>query len=136
MKINIKTIPHKSQTYETCGNWQLTNTKNGEPVFSIQVSELGDWRMELLIAVHELVEVALCKQRRITQKQVDKFDLNYEADRLKGLHGEDDEPGDDPKSPYRREHFFATNIEALLSAELGVDWQEYEKRVYALDQSK
>jgi hypothetical protein len=42
------------------------------------------------------------------------------------------EPGDHEHAPYRREHFFATNLERLLSAELGVDWFEYDRDVDAL----
>jgi hypothetical protein len=38
----------------------------------------------------------------------------------------DVEPGDHPDAPYKREHCFATGIERLLAAELGVDWTAYE----------
>lgn len=37
-----------------------------------------------------------------------------------------------PNAPYRKEHFFATSLERLFSAELDVDWQEYERFVDAL----
>ena len=80
----------------------------------------------MLVAVHELVEVLLCKHRGITAAKVDAFDKAFEKARKPG---NEDEPGDDPKAPYRKEHFFATNIEALLSAELGVDWAKYEREI-------
>ena len=35
-------------------------------------------------------------------------------------------------APYRKEHFFATNLERLLAAELKVDWFEYDRYVDAL----
>ncbi len=83
----------------------------------------------LLVALHELVEVTLCKKRCITEAQVDAFDMAYEKNRTKGDHSE---PGDHPDAPYRKEHFFATNIERLMAAELGVDWETYENHIGAL----
>ena len=41
-------------------------------------------------------------------------------------------PGDNINAPYRREHFFATNIERLFAGELNVDWFEYDRYVDAL----
>lgn len=93
---------------------------------------MGNQDYEALVALHELVEVLLCKKRGITTEQVDVFDKQFEADRAHGMHGPDDEPGDDPAAPYKREHFFATNIEALMSSELGVDWSEYEEKINEL----
>ena len=90
---------------------------------------MSDWRYELLVALHELVEVNLCKHRGVTEADVDAFDKSFEKNRKPG---NEDEPGDDPKAPYRKEHFFATNIEALMSAELKVDWAKYEKEINAL----
>lgn len=86
----------------------------------------------MLVAFHELAEVLICKHRNISQTSVDRFDKQFEKDRAKGKHGEDDEPGDDPKAPYRRAHFFATNVETMLSAELGVNWSQYESELYKL----
>ena len=48
------------------------------------------------------------------------------------MHGPEDEPGDDPAAPYKREHFFATNLEALMSGELGVDFSTYEEAINEL----
>lgn len=128
MNVKIKIIPHKDQRYPTCGDWFFDKKGN----LTICVSKLSDWRREMLIAIHELTEVLLCKDRKISQAAVDRFDKQFEKDRLKGKHGDDDEPGDDPKAPYRKEHFFATNIEALLAGELKVDWASYEDELYKL----
>jgi hypothetical protein len=119
VKITIETIPHDQQRYPTCGDWW--EDANGD--LQIRVSDTGNPDFESLVGLHELVEVLLCRKRGITTEQVDAFDKAFEAARIEG---NDDEPGDDPKAPYRKEHFFATNIEALMSAELGVNWQEYE----------
>lgn len=125
MNVTIKVIPHKKQRYETCGDWFFDSKKN----LQIRVSKLNDWRQEMLIAIHELVEVLMCKQQGITQRQVDTFDIDFEKYRPEG---DDSEPGDDSNCPYRRQHFMATNIEALLCAALDVNWQEYEKKLSKL----
>lgn len=132
MNIEIKTIPHNAQAYETPGNWRFDQDGN----LLIEVSDMGNWKYALLVAFHELVEVALCKDRNIQQALVDEFDIQYEKERNAGLHGKDDEPGDDASAPYRKEHFFATNLERLMAAELGVDWETYAKTVAALEQKK
>lgn len=157
MRILIETIPHEQQRYPTPGDWQFLfvptchgcgNTRDAQEncvgpgdcgdcgakmefveLIRIRVSELSDWRCEALVAVHELVELLLCRQRGITPEEVDAFDKEFEAKRQPG---NEDEPGDDPAAPYRKEHFFATNIEALLSSELGVDFQDYGKEIVKL----
>jgi hypothetical protein len=86
-----------------------------------------DWRYEILVAVHELVEWALTVHRGIPEEVISAFDVDYERLRESGaVRGE---PGDSPKAPYRNEHFFATNLERLFSAQLGVDWVEYSQYV-------
>lgn len=128
MNITIKTIPHNEQRYPTCGDWWDDEQGNLE----IRVSDMGNPDYEALVALHELVEVLQCRKRGITTAQVDVFDKQFEKDREAGLRGPEDEPGDDPQAPYRREHFFATNIERLVSGELDVDWNDYANSIYAL----
>lgn len=119
MNINIKTIPAEKQRYPTAGDWTFDHTGD----LNIYISDMGNWKYELLVAVHELIEVALCKDREIAQEVVDKFDMDFEAAHKEG------EPGDEPDAPYRREHLFATGIEKLLAAELGVDWKQYDTEI-------
>jgi len=120
--INIQVIPHSQQRYETVGDWW----KDEQGILQIRVSEFDDWKMESAVAVHELIEIILCHARGIKQDIVDDFDKNFEANRQEG---NTDEPGDDPKAPYRKEHFFATSIERLLCAELDINWKEYEEKI-------
>lgn len=122
MNIVISTIPHAQQRYETVGDWLFTVSGD----LSIRVSDTGDWRYDMLVAVHELVEVLICKHRGITQKAVDDFDMSF-----KPVDGTS-EPGDDPNAPYAREHSFATGIERLLAVELDVTWRHYENTLYEL----
>lgn len=121
LKINIETIPHKKQEYETIGNWKT----DGEGKIDIYVSDLGDWKMEALIGIHELVETLLCNNRGIKESDVLAFDLEFEKNRPEG---NDDEPGDSPQSPYLKEHQIATAVERLLCSYLDVNWEQYEQK--------
>lgn len=127
MKIIIETIPHDNQRYETVGDWFYDDYGT----LNIKVSELGDWKYEALIAVHELWEVLLCKHRGVNQDDVDKFDRAYEENREEG---DESEPGDDNKAPYRREHCSASGAERLLAAEFDILWNDYADAVTKLSQ--
>jgi hypothetical protein len=123
LRIHILTKPHSDQRYDTCGDW-LFDKQDGSLI--IYVSNLGDWKQELCVAVHELIEAMLCKDLGITDELVTEFDEDFESKRVEG---NTDEPGDSPDAPYKAQHFFATSLERLLAAELGVDWKEYEEAI-------
>ena len=125
MNITIKTIPHKEHRYETVGDWWFT--KNGD--IQIRVSKMDDWRYELLVGIHELVEVVLCKWMGVKQTSVDAFDIVFEKRRKKG---NTDEPGDDRCAPYRFQHCIATGVERTMAALLNVYWTEYEEKINSL----
>lgn len=126
MKIQIETIPHETQRYPTVGDYW--DAEDG--TIQVRVSNLADWRQEALVAVHEMVEMILTRHRGISEESISDFDIAFERGRERGqVLGE---PGDDPRAPYRREHFFATNLERLLAAELDVDWRAYEALVDGL----
>ena len=127
MEIEIKTIPHRSQRYETVGDYW--NDEAGE---HIRISEMGNKDYEFLVAFHELGEKYLCERLGIKMEDIDAFDIKFEEERKNGLHSEEDEPGDDIRAPYRKEHFFMTSLERLMAEQLGVDWSEYEKTVIKL----
>lgn len=94
--------------YETVGDWQIDLTGD----LRVLVTGLDVTSDEgFLIALHELVEMMLCRKRGITQQQVDEFDLAFAGD---------GEPGDDPACPYRSEHRAAMLIEHLMARELGM----------------
>jgi hypothetical protein len=126
MKIIIETIPHDQQRYPTVGDWQW---KDDGETLTIKVSNMGNWRYEALVAVHELVEVLLCKQAGVSEEKVDQFDINFEARRTEG---DDSEPGDDAQAPYRDQHCIATGIERILAVQLDVPWKAYEYALYEL----
>jgi hypothetical protein len=118
MKIDIDTIEHKEQVYDTCGNyWE------DDGVRFIRVSQMEDEKFEFLVVLHELIEQELCQVRGIATADIDKFDQEFTGE---------GEPGDAEFSPYKKEHFFSTSIERLMAAELGVEWQEYEAKINSL----
>ena len=125
MIIQLRTIPHAQQRYETVGDWRILPDRS----IQIDVSDMGNEDYAFLVAIHEALEVWLCQKRGITDEAVTAFDIEFERNRPEG---DESEPGDAPGAPYRKEHFFATNIERMIAAELGIDWREYEKAVVSL----
>ena len=130
MKVAIESIPHDEQRYPTVGDYWLDESGTDQ----VRVSSMPDWRYEALVAVHELVEMLLARHRGISEEHISQFDIAFEQAREQG--GAFGEPGDAPDAPYRREHFFATNLERLLAAELDVDWFTYDRFVDALGVKK
>lgn len=126
MNIRIESIPHEKQRYSTVGDWYYED--NGKTLV-IRVSDLGDERYNQLVAVHELIEVLICQQTFVSQAAVDAFDMEFEKNRPEGNI---DEPGDDPHAPYRTQHSFATAVERMLAAAMGVSWSKYADAVEAL----
>lgn len=125
MRIEIQTIPHSSQRYETVGDFLLDD----DGAIQVRVSEMGNDDYAFLVAIHELVELWLCRKRNISFEAIDAFDIAFEAARPEG---DLSEPGDDPKSPYRDMHCLATGVERMLCAALGLSWAEYDAAVNAL----
>ena len=125
MNTIIRIIDGKDMRYPTVGDYQ---EKDG--IQYITVADMANEDYNFLVALHEFVESYLCKKRGIKEEDISKFDIEFEKNRK-----EDDnsEPGDDPNAPYKKEHFFATNIERQMALELGVDWNEYDKTVCELE---
>ncbi len=121
MDITIKVIDHNKQRYETCGDWY---EESGN--LKITVSDTKNPEYNALIAIHELIEAILCKNAGISERVVTNFDKDFEQTRA---FLNNDEPGDDPKAPYRKQHLIATGIEKIIASTMNIDWQEYEKSV-------
>ena len=118
-EINIKIIPHDEQRYDTTGDYWID--KGG--ILQIRVSNFEDNRHALLVALHELVEVFLTENNGVLETDIYNFDIDFEKKRITGNI---DEPGDDPKAPYKVEHCIATGIERIICAILKCDWKPYE----------
>jgi hypothetical protein len=132
VKISIESVPHSEQRYKTPGDYFWSDSKYDTGYLTIRVSKMKDWRHEILIIVHELVECVLCKYFNIRETDITAFDENYESERKEGFHSTEDEPGNDPASPYRTEHFFAESVERLVAVALRVDWEQYSREVNSL----
>jgi hypothetical protein len=126
--IEVRTIPHNTQRYDTVGDWWTD-----EDGWHIRVSYLGNWRYNFLVAFHELLEMAWCKWHGISEAAVTFHDIEFERNRKPG---DLSEPGDHPLAPYRMGHRYATVAERLAAAVLGVRWNEYEAAIHALEYGK
>lgn len=107
MNITIQSIPHEQQRYNTLGDWWWDQEN-----LHIRVSDNMTEDAQFLCALHELVEVWLCKSRGISQAVVDEFDFQWKSD---------GEPGDSPNAPYRREHRFAMLVEHLMAQQMCIE---------------
>lgn len=113
-RITINFIPQEDQRYATVGDWFNSGQIDNK---IINVSKM-DIRYEYLVAIHELIELALCDLNGISAKQVDAFDLSHLAS---------EEPGMESDCPYRWQHLLATGIEMQLAAVMDIDWKGYEE---------
>ncbi len=111
--VKIETVRPQEMRYRTVGDWYFV----GPNLLVIKVADTGNWIYNLLVAVHELIEVILCQIAGVTEKQVDRFDL---------AHQNDEDPGSHPKAPYHDQHMIAMGVEMILSVEAGVKWRTYE----------
>lgn len=118
MNIRIEFIQAKLQRYRTTGDWKFDDA--GDLVIRVSNDDptLPTEDEQILVALHELVEVLLCRKRGITQAMVDDFDIHGVGSEYCQENGI--EPGDHPEAPYRREHRFAMIIEHLMAHELGL----------------
>jgi hypothetical protein len=123
--IHINIIPHKLQRYNTPGDYYFD--ESGDLI--VNISDTGDDFANELILIHELVEEMLTRKRGITEPEIMAFDELYEKERAEGKHTADEEPGWDDRCPCKKEHSFAEAIERLCANEVGLDWNEYDKKV-------
>ena len=121
--LKIELIPHEEQRYKTAGDWWI----DVEEVIHIAVSDTGLRIDALLIGIHEAIEAILCREHGVEGADVDAFDIEFNR-----THDLFEEPGEDPKAPYLREHAMACVVERLMALETGLVWREYEGRVDAL----
>jgi len=119
LDISVITVPHNQQQYDTVGNWSIEN----EMDWVVSVSRMSDWRHEFLVAVHEIIEMGLCKHAGVTTDEVTRFDSQFQGE---------GEPGDDPKAPYVKQHNIATAVERILAGMLDIKWTEYEDAIRKL----
>lgn len=116
-QIIIDIVPHAEQRYDTLGDYWFDGS-----AWHITVSDMHDWRFNYLVALHELIEMALVHERGISEPAICEFDKAMPDDSVYA-----DDPGMDPAAPYHREHLFADAIERLTADQLGVDFVRYSE---------
>lgn len=134
MDIHIEIIPHSQQRYPTVGDWWVDN----QGIVQIRVSEMKAWCGNVLVAIHELVEVLIESAKRTSTlrvpanlvKETDEFDKTYEANRTRD--NKEGEPGLDPRCPVYQGHMAASAIEMIAAMILGVNYNDYVDEVASL----
>ena len=111
--------PMNLQRYRDIGDWIIDDGKRGV-TFTIFTGDMKNTDYNFLVMLHEEIEAYLCYRRGIPESEVTAFDK---------AHGEVASPGDLPEAPYHDEHQVATEIEAIMSAQLDLSWPEYEKAI-------
>jgi len=131
--IDYRVIVNQDQRYPTAADYWFA-----DDTLHVRVSETGNPRMNVLLALHELIEALFVQSRGEPDLSTD-FDLPYEQARLEGkvapcgcLPTENSEPGDDIHAPYHAAHQAATACERLIAQALEVRWEEYEAAVEKL----
>jgi len=123
VNIFIKTIPFANMRYPSVGDYFIDHMDDGTEVLVVCIARLGNWRYEACVTIHELVEIFIVKHQGIPFEKIDRFDEAFERRRKKG---NTDEPGDDPRAPYKFAHCIASGVERVVAAVLGVSWKKYE----------
>ena len=110
----------KEHRYKSIDDWTDPSDTPDGLVFSTQTADMGNMDYNFLILIHALVEQYLCHKHKIKDEVVTKFDMD---------HSQLDNPGENPKAPYHKEHLIANDVEAMLSVALKVDWTKYEEAI-------
>jgi hypothetical protein len=126
----MQVVKPEQMRYPTVGDWQkLPMTKQIELeinppdyVYGIWVADTGDKKTNFLVALHEIVEQFMCQEAGITTQEVDEWDMS---------HPELDEPGDDVRCPYHKQHDIAIRVERFVAGRSGLNmnWDEHEARI-------
>lgn len=124
MKIRLKRIDQRDQKYTTLGYWFFTERDN-KGVLVVEVSKMKDWRHELAVWGHELIEVAYCKLMGITTEECDKFDDAFEKRYESGEISPMVEGGDQKECPYYVGHRLGVAWEHFIIALTFAGWKRY-----------
>lgn len=119
MNVVLRSAPQHRIRADQVGDWWCF----GENQFTIHVLETLSPEAQFAVAIHELVEAYLCRKDGVSDEVVSAFDEHYEAERKEGKHNEDDEPGDDSRSPYRKQHRAATFVERAVCHVLNIPFE-------------
>jgi hypothetical protein len=126
--ISVDVVPHAEQDYDTPAAWEEV-----VPVeWMVEVSDLGDWRYNLLTALGQQIELALCKQAGVTSEQIQAFAVAHGKRRRAGDSDYQGAPGDHPDAPHKKAYRFAQQMLKQIAPELGIVWSRYQRALEAL----
>ena len=111
----------EDQRFTTVGDWG--RSPNGE--YFITIARLPDYRHQVLVLIHELVEWTICMLTGVSVEAADAFDALWEQELRKGLHEPEDEAGYDTRCPYRKGHVWGGRAERFFAWLFRVDWNDY-----------
>jgi len=100
---------------ESLGDWYVDDDGNTRVVI-VGTDPLDD-DQAFLVAIHEIVEMKLCRKEGVPQESVDEFDAQFKGP---------GEPGEDPRAPYFDQHRKALIVEYLLATWLNME--HYDSR--------
>ena len=95
----------------------------------IKTADVGNEVFHVAILLHEVIEELDTRFQGIDEELINKFDEEFEEERELGIHGKDDEPGNDPRCIYFEAHQFATRIEKQIIEHFGYTWEQYNKQL-------
>ena len=107
----------------------LVNYCKTDKVTFIDICKQENPDYDFLVLMHALIKNYLINRKGITTEAIEKFHELFAADISSGKRNEDDEPGEDRRSPYRSEHLLAASIEKHLAMIMNVKWQKYNKEL-------
>lgn len=73
----------------------------------------------LAVAIHEMVEQYLCERDGIKEEDVSRYDRE----------SKENEPGDNKKAPYHKQHSMALGVEYKIVKALGMSWEKHCKNI-------
>lgn len=123
MIIIIHSVPREKIRCDQAGDWAYA-----KDVISVSVPDDMRPDHQLCLGIHELIEAYLCQKNKITDEQVCAHDTMFEEERKNGKW-KDEEPGDDPRSPYRAEHELASYVENCVGVALHISKKAYERDI-------
>ncbi len=124
MNLVMKRIEQKDQRFTTLGYWSWDSPHN-RGTLTIEVSKMGDWRHEMAVWGHEIIESFYCKLMGITTEECDEFDAVFEMKYVTGEVSPLVEAGDQAECPYHTGHFLGCLWERFFICISLCNWKSY-----------
>lgn len=124
--INVRIIPMSQMTIKngakvtTCGTWW----EDGD-VLEVRLAQMCDWRYEVAVLFHELIEFFWCQRRGIKTQPCDDFDEWFERQYELGKYPKTAESGFHKDCPYRGGHVWGSRFERVVTFILACSWKKY-----------